>query len=65
LIIYFNNEVFSSLEYVKGDLFSGMMNGNVFRVFFRKSDEGEVNGMKIMATDIDSNQEDVLFLKNE
>jgi hypothetical protein len=41
------------------------MNGNVFRVFFRKSDEGEVNGMKIMATDIDSNQEDVLFLKNE
>jgi putative CocE/NonD family hydrolase len=65
LVIYFNNEVFSKLEYVKGGLFSGTMNGNVFRVFFRKSDEGEVNGMKIMATDIDSNQEDVLFLKNE
>jgi putative CocE/NonD family hydrolase len=65
LIIYFNNEVFSKLKYVKGDLFSGTMNGNVFRVFFRKSDEGEVNGMKIMASDMDQSQEDVLFLKNE
>jgi putative CocE/NonD family hydrolase len=65
LVIYFNNEVFTPLKYVKKDLFNGTMNGRPFRIFFRKSDVGKVNGMKMMVTDLDPNEKDYLFLKNE
>jgi putative CocE/NonD family hydrolase len=60
LNMYLNDNFLSELEYVKGTLFTAMIQGVPYRVIYL-AENNTVSGLKIMVSDHDSSAKDLVF----